>query len=64
MSEQSSSDTDRDPEEQLRIDLLNAFYQAFKNDVDPTAAQEHAEATMQMAADDAGVDVEGGDLDA
>ncbi len=45
----------RPPEEQLRIDLLNAFYTAFKSGVDPDAAQEHADETMSMAAEDAGV---------
>lgn len=43
----------RDPEEQLRIDLLNAFYTAFKAGVDPEDAMTHVEETMKMAREDA-----------
>lgn len=43
----------RDPEEQLRIDLLNAFYIAFKAGVDPEDAMTHVEETREMAYEDA-----------
>lgn len=46
----------RPPQEQLRIDLLNAFYTAFKDGVDPEDAEQHVQDTIEMAAEDAEVE--------
>ncbi|TKX60610.1 hypothetical protein EXE48_11600 [Halorubrum sp. ASP1] len=43
----------RDPDEQLRIDLLNAFYRAFKNGVSEEQAKQHAKYARETAKEDA-----------
>jgi hypothetical protein len=55
-SGQETQQSSRSPQEQLRIDLLNAFYTAFKNGVGKEDAEQQVEETIEMAAEDAEVD--------